>query len=153
MIMTETLLRLFDFDRWANGESLRSLEVMTDPPERAVAVIAHIAATQRVWLDRALSVKQSVAVWPGWSLAETTKQYSAVHGEWTGFIATHDLSREVAYTNTKGQQFRNSLSDVALHVALHGVHHRGQIAILVRQQGGEPAYTDFIQAVRTGAIK
>jgi hypothetical protein len=32
-------------------------------------------------------------------------------------------------------------------------NHRGQIAALVRQHGGEPAYTDFIQAVRTDAVK
>jgi uncharacterized damage-inducible protein DinB len=35
--------------------------------------------------------------------------------------------------------------DVALHVAFHGVHHRGQIALLVRENGGKPAHTDFIQ--------
>ena len=151
--MTKLLMRFVDFDRWANHESLHSLEVMTAPPERAVAIIAHIAATHRVWLERALSMKQSVAVWPDWSLAETANQYSSVFGEWTRLIATGDLSREVAYTNTKGLQFRNSLSDVALHVSFHGVYHRGQIANLVRQHGGQPANTDFIQAVRTGAVK
>lgn len=151
--MTKTLLRLFNFDRWANDESMRSLAAMTDPPQRAVALIAHIAATQRVWLERALAVNQSVAIWPTWTLAETARQYCSALGDWTHLIATDELSRDVAYTNTKGMQFRNSLSDVALHVALHGVHHRGQIAVLVRQHGGEPAYTDFIQAVRTRAVQ
>lgn len=151
--MTEMLLRFFEFDRWANHESLRSLEGMTNPPERAIAVIAHIAATQRVWLDRALSARQSVAVWPKWSLSETANEFSLVQGEWTRLIANGGLSREVAYTNTKGQQFRNSLSDVAVHVAFHGMYHRGQIAALVRQHGGEPAYIDFIQAVRSGIVR
>lgn len=151
--MTELLMRFFAFDRWATYESLRTLEVMTSPPERAVAIIAHVAATQRMWLERALSMKQSVAVWPDWSLADTANQYSPVLDEWTRLIAKDDLSREVAYTNTKGLQFRNSLSDVALHLTLHGAHHRGQIAALVRQHGGEPANIDFIQAVRTGAVK
>jgi len=151
--MTGMLLRFFEFDAWANQETLRSIEAMTNPPERAVALIAHIAATQRVWLERALSLPQSVAVWPEWSLSETAKELSGVLGEWTRLVATEDLSREFTYTNTKGQEFSNRLSDVALHVAFHGVYHRGQIAALVRQHGGEPAYTDFIQAVRTGAVK
>ena len=150
---TEMLLRVFEFDRWANQESLRSLETIKVPPQRAVALLAHITATQRVWLERALSLPQSVAVWPQWSLSETAKEFPGVLDEWTRLIATDDLSREFAYTNTKGQEFWNRLSDVALHVAFHGVYHRGQIAALVRQQGGEPAYTDFIQAVRTGAVK
>jgi len=150
--MPEMLLRFFEFDGWANQESLRSLEAMTSPPERAVALIAHIAATQRVWLERARSLPQSVAVWPQWSLRETAKNLPDTLGEWKHLITTDDLSREFSYTNTKGQHFRNRLSDVALHVAFHGVYHRGQIAGLVRQQGGKPADTDFIQALRTGAV-
>jgi uncharacterized damage-inducible protein DinB len=146
------MLRFFEFDGWANQETLRSLETMMSPPERAVSLIAHIAATQRIWLERARSLPQSVAVWPQWSLRETAKNLPDTLGEWTRLITTDDLSREFDYTNTKGQQFRNRLSDVALHVALHGVYHRGQIAALVRQQGGTPADTDFIQAVRTGAV-
>jgi uncharacterized damage-inducible protein DinB len=151
--MTEMLLRFFEFDTWANQQTLRSLETMTNPPHRAVALIAHIAAAQRLWLERALSAPQSVAVWPKWSLPETAKELAAVPSQWTHLIATGDLSRKFTYSNTKGQQFQNKLSDVALHVAFHGVYHRGQIATLVRQHGGEPAYTDFIQAIRTGAVK
>jgi len=150
--MPEMLLRFFEFDGWANQQALRSLETMTSPPERAVSLIAHIAATQRVWLERARSLPQSVAVWPQWSLRETAKNLPDTLGEWTRLITTDDLSREFDYTNTKGQRFRNRLSDVALHVAFHGVYHRGQIAALVRQQGGTPVDTDFIQAVRTGVV-
>ena len=149
----EMLLRFFEFDRWANQESLRSLEAMKDPPQRAVALVAHIAGTQRVWLERALSLPKSVPVWPPWSLAETAKELPAAHGEWTRLISTDDLSREFTYTNTKGREFQNRLGDVALHVAFHGVYHRGQIAALVRQHGGEPADTDFIQAVRMRAVQ
>ena len=149
----EMLLRFFEFDRWANQESLRSLEAMKDPPQRAVALVAHIAGTQRVWLERARSLPKSVPVWPPWSLAETAKELPAAHGEWTRLISTDDLSREFTYTNTKGREFQNRLGDVALHVAFHGVYHRGQIAALVRQHGGEPADTDFIQAVRMRAVQ
>lgn len=86
--MLELLLRLFEFDGWANQETLRSIETMPSPPERGVALIAHIAGTERVWLERALSLPQSVAVWPAWSLAETAKALPDVLGEWTRLIAT-----------------------------------------------------------------
>ena len=149
----EMLRRFFEFDGWANQEASRSLETMANPPERAVALLGHIAATQRVWLERAHSKALSVALWPPWSLSEIAKQLPATLDEWIHLIATDDLSRDFAYTNTKGQQFRSRLSDVGLHVAFHGVYHRGQIAALVRQHGGKPADTDFIVAVRTGAVK
>jgi uncharacterized damage-inducible protein DinB len=35
---------------------------------------------------------------------------------------------------------------------VHGGYHRGQIAAAVREAGGEPAYTDFIHAVRAGLV-
>ncbi len=151
--MAATLLRFFEFDGWANQETLRSLEMMADPPERAVALMAHIAATQRVWLERAVSAPQSVAVWPEWPLQRTASELPPALSEWKRLIAANDLSREFTYTNTKGRQFRNNLRDAALHVVFHGVYHRGQIAALVRQHGSQPADTDFIQAVRTGAVK
>jgi len=35
------------------------------------------------------------------------------------------------------------------HVIIHGGYHRGQIAILLRQAGSDPAVTDFIAYVRS----
>src|SRR5215813_727561 len=140
---------VFRFD----GVRFQSIEEATNGAlQNSEVHSAFLSSSGGVWLERALSVPQSLAVWPHWSLPETAKELPAVLGEWTRLIATDDLSRDFAYTNTKGQQFSNRLSDVTLHVAFHGVYHRGQIAALVRQQGGEPAYTDFIQGVRTGAV-
>ena len=44
------------------------------------------------------------------------------------------------------------MEDVLLHVVMHSVYHRGQIATEVRAAGHTPAYTDYIQAVRTDSI-
>ncbi len=125
---------------------------MPKPPERAVQLMAHIAAAQRLWLERTRSQPQTAPVWPQWSLLETARELPALGGEWTRLIATEDLSRRFDYVNTKGQSFQNTVGDAALHVVFHGIYHRGQIAALVRQYGGEPAYTDFIQAVRSEAV-
>ncbi|MBV8208205.1 MAG: hypothetical protein JO041_15575 [Acidobacteria bacterium] len=118
--MNPLLLRFFDFENWANQQTLHSLEAMEHPPERAVALMAHVAATPRVWLDRAFSLPQSVPVWPQWTLAQSREELLTVLREWTRVIATDDLSRAFAYTNTRGQQFSSTLGDVALHVVFHG---------------------------------
>ena len=39
-----------------------------------------------------------------------------------------------------------------MHVLMHSAYHRGQIALEMRAAGMEPAYTDFIQAVRQGLV-
>jgi uncharacterized damage-inducible protein DinB len=40
-----------------------------------------------------------------------------------------------------------------VHTVLHSAYHRGQVAAEVRAAGGEPAYTDFIHAVRQGLVE
>jgi len=63
-----------------------------------------------------------------------------------------EAARQVAYVNSKGESFRNSAANIATHVLFHSHYHRGQIAALVRAAGYEPAYTDFIHAIRTNAL-
>ena len=45
------------------------------------------------------------------------------------------------------------MEDILTHVLLHSAYHRGQIASQVRAGGEQPAYTDFIHAVRQGLIE
>lgn len=150
--MTQELLRYFRFDAWANAEAARSLRTLGRPSERAVALLAHIAAAQQLWLDRVRAVPQSVAVWPSWTVEETEARLSSANQGWVELLQDEDLAREVAYKNSKGESYESTAGDIALHVVFHGVYHRGQIAALVRGGGGEPAYTDFIHGVRQGKL-
>jgi len=59
-----------------------------------------------------------------------------------------DVARAIDYRNSAGQAFRSTVEDILLHVALHGTYHRGQIALVIRGGGGEPASTDYIAFIR-----
>jgi uncharacterized damage-inducible protein DinB len=63
------------------------------------------------------------------------------------------LFRPIAYTNTKGEPWTNTVGDILTHVVLHSAYHRGQIAAGLRASGQPPAYTDFIHCVRQGLIE
>ena len=58
------------------------------------------------------------------------------------------LARPIAYRNSAGHAYENSAADIVIHTGMHGEHHRGQIARLLRAAGREPPYTDYIQYVR-----
>ena len=153
--MLETLIRLFKYDAWANEEALSSLRAMASPPARAIQLLAHILSAQVLWLERMKGVPQSLPVWPEWKLEEIQSRLPLLRREWKVFLGEKkapDLALRFQYTNTKGEHYSSTIGDTAMHVVMHGVYHRGQIALLVRDGGGEPAYTDFIQAVRTGKI-
>jgi uncharacterized damage-inducible protein DinB len=54
----------------------------------------------------------------------------------------------VSYRNSAGREFTNTVADIVTHVAMHGSHHRGQIALKLRASGQEPPYVDYIQFAR-----
>ena len=73
-------------------------------------------------------------------------------GEYLSAIGSGGLRAKVEYRNSKGEAFSSQVEDVLMHVILHSAYHRGQIAMEMRAAGVEPAYTDFIHAVRQGWV-
>ncbi len=59
---------------------------------------------------------------------------------------------KVEYRNSKGEPWLSRVEDVLTHVLMHSAYHRGQVALEMRASGLEPAYTDFIHAVRKGFV-
>jgi uncharacterized damage-inducible protein DinB len=147
------LARLLEYDEWANREVLAGLK--SGAPEPAVRTFAHVVATELLWLDRMTTKPQRSAVWPAWSLADCERHLGDVRAGWRDFfrgLGSDALETQVSYVNTKGNHFRNKVGDVITHVWLHSAYHRGQIASALRAAGVEPAYTDFIHAVREGCL-
>jgi uncharacterized damage-inducible protein DinB len=63
------------------------------------------------------------------------------------------LEQQASYTNTKGEDWANTVGDILTHVLLHSAYHRGQVAAEVRAAGLTPALTDYIHAVRQGFVR
>lgn len=149
------LVRLFDYDRWANREALASLGAAVPPPPRGVTLMGHIVAAELLWHARLVGERAALPVWPDLSPAQCETRLSDLEQLWTAYLARavpERLGASVAYTNSKGEPFTSTVEDVLTHVVLHSAHHRGQIAADVRAAGGQPAVTDFIHAARTGHL-
>lgn len=148
------------YETWANERSLASLE--TVPPEmrtrpsflRATQLLPHIFLARTLWLMRARAVPhEHPRDWfPSWPVDETRRQLSTVDAQWRDFLAPltdADLSRPVPYTASEGRQYSSTVYDICTQVFNHGTYHRGQIARLVAESGGQRAATDFIIFTRT----
>ena len=148
-------IRMFAYDGWANHEVIASVEKTSAPTGKPLRLLAHLIAAQWVWLDRLLGRKQSIAVWPELSLDECRAHLQRLDSEWDAYLTSLTpvkLDSQIAYANSKGEAWTSSVADILLHVSMHGVYHRGQIALEVRAAGHTPVYTDFIHAVRQGHI-
>ncbi len=49
--MKELLLQNFDYEQWANLQVIKSLQLITNPPEKAEKIMAHILSAQKVWFE------------------------------------------------------------------------------------------------------
>ncbi len=148
--------KLFTYDAWANHETLGSLRSAASPPAKARKVLAHIVGAERLWLWRIeRRGSEAPAVWPELSPEECEAGFEDLAVRWRALLpglSDGKLASPVAYVNSRGEKWSSALEDVLMHVVLHSVHHRGQIAAEMRDAGYEPAYTDFIHAVRQGLI-
>ena len=57
---------------------------------------------------------------------------------------TSRSNRELEYQSLDAGRFRNRIEDILTQLFGHSWYHRGQIAMLIRAAGGEPAVTDLI---------
>jgi uncharacterized damage-inducible protein DinB len=143
------LQRALRFDNWANLETLATLKSGNEPSP-AVDLLAHTVAVSQLWLSTATGTPRPSSMWPRWTLIATEAQLHSCFAGWKScLIAGH--SRSFDYVNSKGEPCSNTPEEVIVEIICHSAHHRGQVALLFRQNGSEPAVsTDFIPALRAG---
>jgi uncharacterized damage-inducible protein DinB len=147
--------RLLRYDSWANAEAASSLSRDTAPPQ-AVRWMAHIVGCELLWLSRLAQEPPRMAVWPELDAEASAARVRELADEWPRYLSSlseEDLSDGIAYRNSKGEFWTSTVADILTHVVTHSAYHRGQIAAAVRAAGGEPAYTDYIHAVRQELIE
>jgi uncharacterized damage-inducible protein DinB len=157
MEFLDSLRQFFEYDYWANQETLRSVASLEAPPERALKVVGHIVGAQRVWLGR-LEAPGSTppAPWPVMSLEDANAAVGEMHQRWNSFLrslAPEHLDEDLVHRNSKGAEFRAPVRDVLMQLVMHGAYHRGQIAAAVRDAGGTPSSTDYITYIRRQRMK
>ena len=151
----EYYARLLRYDAWANAQTLGSLRE-GQAPAKAVRWMGHIVGAGALWLARIKQEPPAMAVWPELDLAGCAAGIERLAASWSRYLESLSpagLEEGVGYRNSLGEDWTSTVGDILTHVAMHGAYHRAQIAAAVRESGGEPAYTDFIHAVRQGFIQ
>jgi uncharacterized damage-inducible protein DinB len=143
------LLRQAD---WANVRVLDALRMAPFPIPRTIQLLAHILTAERIYHGR--MTRQDPwpqNFWPDLSPEQCAALVTENRLQYRAFFETlleSELDSLIRYRNSQGVVFHSPLKELLTHVALHGAYHRGQIAQLIRQSGGEPVNTDFITFVR-----
>ena len=161
---SQDFLRMFAYDNWANRECLTAMRAprpaSTHASLNTIARMAHIFSAQKLWLERILKQRQSMPVWPSATIEDCMALADEMSSAWRNYLTQlaaqlppGSLDGKVEYRNSKGEPWSSRVEDILTHVLFHSAYHRGQIALQMRASGIEPAYTDFIHAVRQGFVE
>ena len=149
---------LFDYDHWANRETVASLSTVpggSPSADRPLKILGHVVGAQRIWLTRFEDPNPPNAQpWPAVTLDQCRAAVDELHNRWSALfdaLTPEKLASDLAYRNTKGVEFRTPIQDVLMHLVMHSAYHRGQVAAAVREARGQPAATDYVVYLRRKA--
>ena len=151
-MMTKHFLNLFQYNDWANHRMLVTLEQNDLKNTKIQLLFSHVLSSQIVWLNRIKALPTSpFPLWEFYKLRELRSMTEESTFNWINFI--NDLKpdsylRRISYQNSQQQQFETSLREIMTQVINHSSYHRGQIALLLREEGIDPPGTDFIVYTR-----
>lgn len=144
----------YDYERDCNAKVLRMLESVpaanrSSPSfARALSKASHIIAARHMWLYRLGICTDKPADWfPPTTLEELPATTADVERRWTDYLSRlteHDIHADIEWTGADGKRRRWPLINLLTQVFGHAWYHRGQIALLVKDLGGQPIDADFI---------
>jgi uncharacterized damage-inducible protein DinB len=151
------LEQVYDYNYWANRKLFSVISQLT--PEQFTGEVAgsygsvrntlvHIMSAEWGWLERCGGPKRGEKLeaddFP--TLDSVVQTWNRVEGLMRGFLSElkdEDLPRNMEFT-LGGPTYSLPLGDLLHHAAIHEVHHRGQVAVLLRTLGYAPGNFDFL---------
>ena len=142
--MEELLHNLLAYHHSANERYFDlMLEQQSNCPGEVVTLCNHWVNAQHVWNARILGIEPGHPVWATHALPALRALDKDNERESQQIIRDYDMDIKVHYLNTRGEAMENKVGDIFLHLVNHATYHRGQAALLLRQNGITPPVTDM----------
>jgi len=143
--MREFFKELFQYNNHFNQQLISVLnENSNSASEQCITLMSHIINAHQIWNSKIVSDQFLYGPWDLHSIHDM-QMIDKRNFECSIFILdSFELAQTIQYSNSKGQPFENSVSDILFQVINHSTYHRGQIATGFRQSGLEPLLTDYI---------
>jgi len=149
MQMKDYLIETFNFNDSTNKKLLKKIDLLADKNE-CIKLFSHLINCQYKWLARILQDPGATDMswWlPVYKIEELADEWDKSLNPWLDFIHANtdgQLSTEVVFTGFDGGLWAASPMDIALQLNYHSIHHRAQIQTIIRSQGIEPDFVDYI---------
>ncbi len=112
--------------------------------EKIRLLTSHTLDAHHIWNHRIFGVTSALSVW---QLLEINNLH-AINDEnfehTKELLQKKNLNQAINYTNSKGQNFTNTVEEILFHIINHSTYHRGQLVSQLKAEGVEPIITDYI---------
>ena len=159
MMMTLSCIqRLSDYHRWAN-DRLLSVVAELNPEEfrRVIAgghgsvrgTLVHLVSAEWGWLERCGGPARGPRLDPESNatpeaVIEIARTVEAKMATFLTQLTEADLVRQIEFGFAPGESNVLQVGQLLEHAHVHGIHHRGQLALLLRLLGRAPGNFDLL---------
>jgi uncharacterized damage-inducible protein DinB len=147
--MKQYLVETFKYNDYANKLALEKIKHLPEKGE-CMKFFSHLINSMNKWLGR-------MEKWPNhgemdwwlpvYRLDELEPKWDECLERWLVYLDSktdEELSQELEFIGFDGGDWAATPKDIALQLNYHSIHHRAQIQYLIRQQGVEPDFVDYI---------
>lgn len=139
----------FLFNDQANKRLLSKTKLLPDP-SGCLKLFSHLINCQFKWMARLQHEDgyETLSWWePVYATSDLEAKWNRSLQIWLDYLdATGEdvLTSEVTFSGLDEKIYAATPKDIALQLNYHSIHHRAQMQVLIRQQGVEPDFLDYI---------
>ena len=149
MQLNDYLTDTFLYNDQTNKKLLGKIRLLNDNAE-AIKLFSHLINSQYKWMSRILQDPNAgkMSWWePVYDFDNLEAEWTKSLNPWLTYIDSKtekELSTEVTFVGFDNSMWAASPKDIALQLNYHSIHHRAQIQTILRKQGIEPDFVDYI---------
>ena len=150
--MKDYLINTFKYNDWANRKLIQKVAQLPDT-SACIRLISHLINCQYKWLARVNQVPNAheMSWWePLYPLEELENKWEDSINLWINLLESkseEDIQKIVRFIGFDAGHWEAKIVDIALQLNYHSIHHRAQMQTIIRQQGLEPDFLDYIGRV------
>ena len=150
MNLSQYLIDTWNWNSNANKIVLKKIEQLPDKSE-CIRFFSHLINCQYKWMDRLNIYPQcSKLDWwePLYDINQLSNEWDKSLEPWMDLLRSkteEELLQKVKWIGVDNvTHFTAPLSDIVLQLNYHSIHHRAQMQTIIRKQGFEPDFVDYI---------
>ena len=147
--MKDYLIETFKYNDVTNKKLLSKILQLPEKVE-VIKLFSHLINCQYKWMARILQDPNAIQMswWdPIYANEDLENEWSKSLTIWLEYLyskSEDELNKEVTFIGFDNAKWAATPKDIALQLNYHSIHHRAQIQTLLRQQGIEPDFVDYI---------